>query len=93
MLTSQTDPRPPVEGQILPPALGVLLPPLRAERVRVIPPQVLPPVHREDVVPDDRVLLHVHRGPLVRAAADGERGVDHGDAEVERDRGVQAEGL
>jgi hypothetical protein len=90
-LTAEADTRASVERKIVPSPARILLPPLRPEGVRVRPVQVVPPVHGVHAVGHNRALLYVHRSGPVRSAANGERGVLSGNAEVDWHRRHQAE--
>jgi hypothetical protein len=90
-LTSKTDPRTSVKGQILPSVLRIFFPSLGPEGSRVGTPEVCTAVHCEDIVCYHLAFADVDWGALVWAAAGGEGCVFSGGAEVDRDGGLEAE--
>lgn len=90
-LTSETDPRAPVERQVFPSVFGVLFPALWPEGPGVFAPEVGAAVHGEHVVRYQLALAHVDGRSRVGASSDGEGGVSGRDAEVDRDWGLETE--
>ena len=94
-LLARADPRSSAEGEIAPEPRPQLLPPLRAERVRVVSEQISAPVQRIEAKGDDVAFPHVYRGGPAAgwAAAGGEDRIAKRHARVRADGRVQPEGL
>ncbi len=88
--TTETDPGPAIERQILPPDFPAH-PPFRPELVRILAPEILAPMHDVHGVIDRLALAHEDRTLPVRPAANGDGGIFSRDTGIEGDDWVEAQ--